>query len=164
MSDEGAEESSRVSLENSKQSEWFGRDPRTPASGICYWIHNAYIHKLLKITDGFERSYKLMTACMLSHFSRVWLCVTLWTVICKAPLFMWSSRQEYWSGLPCSSPGDPPDPGIASTSLTFPALAGGFFTTSPLGKPLNLMSMQYQNKARSKQSKGSFSEFTLTVC
>ena len=40
------------------------------------------------------------------------------------------SRQEYWSGLPCPPPGDLPDPGIKSVSLMFPALAGGFLTTS----------------------------------
>ena len=40
------------------------------------------------------------------------------------------SRQEYWSGLPCPSPGDLPDPRIEPASLMSPALAGGFFTTS----------------------------------
>ena len=40
------------------------------------------------------------------------------------------SQQEYWSGLPFPSPWDLPDPGIESPSLTSPALAGGFFTTS----------------------------------
>ena len=35
-------------------------------------------------------------------------------------------RQEYWSGLPFPSPGNLPNPGIEPT---FPALAGGFFTT-----------------------------------
>ena len=40
------------------------------------------------------------------------------------------SRQEYWSGLPCPSPRDLPNPGIKPTSLTSPALAGRFFTTS----------------------------------
>ena len=39
-------------------------------------------------------------------------------------------RQEYWSGLPCPPPEDRPDSGIEPVSLTFPALAGGFFTTS----------------------------------
>ena len=38
--------------------------------------------------------------------------------------------QEYWSGLPCPPSGDLPHPGIKSMSLTSPALAGGFFTTS----------------------------------
>ena len=40
------------------------------------------------------------------------------------------SRQEYWNGLPCPSPGDLPNPGIESMSLLSPALAGRFFTTS----------------------------------
>ena len=40
------------------------------------------------------------------------------------------SRQEYWSGLPFPSPGNPPNPGIEPTSLASSALAGGFFTTS----------------------------------
>ena len=51
-------------------------------------------------------------------------------VACQAPLSMRFSRQEYWSGLPSPPPGDLPDPGIEPTSLTSPALAGGFFTTS----------------------------------
>ena len=42
------------------------------------------------------------------------------------------SRQEYWNGLPFPSPGDLPDLGIKPMS---PALAGGFFTTEPPGKP-----------------------------
>ena len=41
-------------------------------------------------------------------------------------------KQEYGSGLPFPSPGVPPDPGIKPES---PALAGGFFTTEPPGKP-----------------------------
>ena len=38
-------------------------------------------------------------------------------------------RQEYWSGLPF------PDLGIEPVSLASPALAGGFLTTEPPGKP-----------------------------
>ncbi|CAN0563136.1 unnamed protein product [Rangifer tarandus platyrhynchus] len=34
------------------------------------------------------------------------------------------SRQEYWSGLPCTPPGDLPIPGIELTSLMSPALTG----------------------------------------
>ena len=49
-----------------------------------------------------------------------------WTVACQAPLSMGFFRQKYWSGLPFSSPGDLPDPGIKPAS---PTLAGGFFTT-----------------------------------
>ena len=38
--------------------------------------------------------------------------VTPWTVAHQAPLPVGFSRQEYWSALPCPSPGDLPDPGI----------------------------------------------------
>ena len=44
-----------------------------------------------------------MCGCMLSHFSRVWLFVTLWAVAHQAPLPMGFSRQQYWSGLPLPS-------------------------------------------------------------
>ena len=69
-------------------------------------------------------------ACVLSRFSHVWLSMTLCTVAHQAPLSMGFSRQEYWSGLPCPPLGDLPNPGIKPTSLMFPALAGGIFTTS----------------------------------
>ena len=67
---------------------------------------------------------------VLSHFSRVRLCATPWTVARQAPLSVGFSRQEYWSGLPCPPPGDLLNPGIKPVSLTSPALAGGFFPTS----------------------------------
>ena len=62
--------------------------------------------------------------------SGVWLFVTLWTVAPGSSMEF--SRQEYWSGLPFPPPGDLPNPGIGKkpVSLTSPALAGGFFTTS----------------------------------
>ena len=63
-------------------------------------------------------------------FSRVQFVATPWTVAHQAPLSMGFSRQEHCSGLPCPPPGDLPDPGIKPKSLTSPALAGGFFTTS----------------------------------
>ena len=40
---------------------------------------------------------------LLSHFSRVRLSVTPWTMARQAPLSMGFSRQEYWSGLPFPS-------------------------------------------------------------
>ena len=42
------------------------------------------------------------------------------------------ARTLEWVAIP--PPGDLPDPGIQPTSLS-PALAGGFFTTEPPGKP-----------------------------
>ena len=35
-----------------------------------------------------------------------------WTIACQAPLSMKFSRQEYWSGLPFSSPRDIPKQGL----------------------------------------------------
>ena len=51
-------------------------------------------------------------------------CPTLcdpWTVAHQAPLSMGFCRQEYWSGLPFSSAGDLPDPGIEPRSPTLQA-------------------------------------------
>ena len=45
-------------------------------------------------------------------------------------------RQEYWNVLPFPFPGDLPDPGIQPESL---ALAGGFFTIDPPGKPTHFL-------------------------
>ena len=69
-----------------------------------------------------------MHAC-LGALSLQWY-VTPCTVAHQALLFMRFSSQEYWSGLPCSPPGDLPDPGMEPVSLTLPALASRFFTTS----------------------------------
>ena len=54
------------------------------------------------------------------------------TLAHQAPRSMEFSRQGCWSGVPFPSPEDLPDPGIEPWSS---ALAGGFFTTEPLGKP-----------------------------
>ena len=66
--------------------------------------------------------------------SRVRLFVSPWTVAYQAPPSMGFSRQEYWSGLPFSSPGDLPNPGIEPRS---PALEADALTCEPPGKPLN---------------------------
>ena len=50
--------------------------------------------------------------------SHVQLFATPWTVAYQVPPSMGFSRQEYWSGLPFPSPGDPPDPGIEPGSPT----------------------------------------------
>ena len=48
--------------------------------------------------------------------SPVCLFATPWTVARQAPLSMEFSRQEYWSGLSSSPPGDRPNPGIEHIS------------------------------------------------
>ena len=67
---------------------------------------------------------------LLSRFSHVRLCATLWTTARHAPLSMGFSRQEYWSGLPCLLQGifliQGSNPGLL--------IASRFFTTEPPGK------------------------------
>ena len=66
--------------------------------------------------------------CVLSRFSHVLLFATLWTIAHKAPLSMGFSRQEYWSGCHFLLQGIFTNQD--GTCLIFPALAGGFFTSS----------------------------------
>ena len=56
-----------------------------------------------------------------------------WTVVGQTPPSMGFSRQEYWTGLPCPSPGDLPDSGIKPGS---PALQAESLPSEPPGKPL----------------------------
>ena len=77
--------------------------------------------------------------------SPVQLFLTPWAAARQAPLSMEFPRQEYWSGLPFPSPGDLPNPGIKSTPLVSPALAGGFFTTEPQGSPDNGILIMWKN-------------------
>ena len=69
-------------------------------------------------------------------FSCIQLFEAPWTIARQAPLSIGFTRQEYWSGLPFPTLGDLPDPGNKPASLASPALAGRFFTTEPLGKPM----------------------------
>ena len=57
--------------------------------------------------------------------------VTLWAVAHQVPLFMESSRKEYWSELPLSSPGNLSDPGIEPS----PAFEVDSLPSKPPGKP-----------------------------
>ena len=68
---------------------------------------------------------KPLHVCERTRFSRVQLCETLRTAAHQASLSVGFSRQEDCSGLPCSSPGDLPGPGIEPASLTSPALEAG---------------------------------------
>ena len=90
------------------------------------------------------------------------LCLTLatpWTVALQAPLSMGFPQQEYWSEL--AFPRDLPNPGIEPTSS---ALAGGYFTTVPPGKP----ALVYESRTKQSLSPSSQdsckSQQTLTWC
>ena len=70
---------------------------------------------------------------LLSHFSHVQHCVTLWTTAHQVSLSMGFSRQGYWSGLPCPPPGDLPSLGIKPGS---PALQADSLPLSRQGSPM----------------------------
>ena len=70
------------------------------------WTKNFQMSKLSLEKAG-EREKSL---------SHVRLFVTPWTVAYQAPPSMGFFRQEYWSGLPLSSPGNLPNPGIKPRS------------------------------------------------
>ena len=60
----------------------------------------------------------ILCVSLLSHFSHVRPFATLWTVSHQAPLSMGFSWHSSWSGLPCPTPGDPPDPGTELSSVS----------------------------------------------
>ena len=72
-----------------------------------------------------------LSVCVLSRFSCVRHCEIPWTIAHQAPLSVGFSRQEYWSALPCPSPGNIPHPGIESVSHSLLHLA-----LMPPGKPI----------------------------
>ena len=74
-----------------------------------------------------------MYAQFLSH---VQLFATPWTIACQAPLSMGFFRQEYWSGLPFSSPTDLPSPRIKPRS---PALQADSLSTKATREALRFI-------------------------
>ena len=74
----------------------------------------------------------------------VGLCETLWTVAHQAPLSMGFSRQEYWSGLPCLSPGRLAHLGIKPSFLCLLRCQVGSLPVVPPGKPQGFQNRYYQ--------------------
>ena len=56
----------------------------------------------------------------------------------QAPLSMGFSRQDYWSGLPLPAPGNLPNPGIESRSLT---LSTDALPSEPPGKSIAIKTL-----------------------
>ena len=92
------------------------------------WMYDIYSEPLRK--PNLVYIYICVYVCVCEYGGLVAkLCPTLvapWTVAFQAPLSLGFSRQEYWSGLPFSSPGDLPNPGIKSNPVF--CIAGRFFT------------------------------------
>ena len=58
---------------------------------------------------------------------------SLWTITHQATLFMRFIREEYWSGLPFSPPGDLPNPWVKPSSPLSPALQADSSPSEPPG-------------------------------
>ena len=106
------------------------RSPQDEASFLAEFVS---LNKLKK--NNLLKKNNIYNLCVCSVCAG--LCPTLcdpMTVVCQALLSMEYSSQKSWSRLPFPPPGNFPNPGIEPGSLVAPALAGGFFTTVPLGK------------------------------
>ena len=97
---------------------------------VC--ISHTHYHMHMWILKRYVKIDRCISLCVLCH---VRFFEALWTVAHQVPLSVEFSWQEYWSGLPFSTPGDVFDPGIKPASPECPALAGRFFKTAPPGKP-----------------------------
>ena len=74
--------------------------------------------ELAKFSSTFKdlKNAKWKVKVKVKLLSHVWLFATPWTVAYNAPRSLGFSRQEYWSGLPFSSPADLSNPGIEPRS------------------------------------------------
>ena len=82
------------------------------------WPNAKHWHK-----PSYVDAFVCLPAC--SATSVVFNPASLWPVARQPPLSMGFSRQECWSGLPCSPLGALPDPGIEPTPPAAPALQAG---------------------------------------
>ena len=90
--------------------------------------------------EGYNEQFLLMMVHLCIHaklLSRVRLFVTPWTVAGQPPLSMGFSRQEYWSGVAMPSSRGSSWPRDPTSVSCISCIAGGFFTTEPLVKPIN---------------------------
>ena len=102
----------------------------------AFWSHIIYFLESWHDRSHHREMMCRFCMCACSVAQRFWFSVTLWTVARQASLSLGFSRQEYWRGLPSPSPEDLPDTRMEPASFMSPALAGGFFTTEPPGRPL----------------------------
>ena len=114
---------------NTNNKSWWGHEEK--GSVLCYWWLSKLVQSLWKTVWRFLKKLKVEILCVLSC-SVICNSATPWTVARQDPLSMRLSWHEYWSGLPFPPPGDLSD---TWTEPISPALAGGFITTEPPGRP-----------------------------
>ena len=95
------------------------------------WDHSGYTPKASLLLSQPDYPLKSTSSCApLCSDSHVFAIPQ--NIACHAHLSMGFSQQKYWGGLSFPSPLNLSNPG---TELASPALAGGFFSTVPPGKP-----------------------------
>ena len=107
---------------------------------------------------------------MLSHFSHIRLCTTLWAVACQALWSMGVLQAEIleWVTMPSSRVSL--HPGIEPMSLLYPALAGGFFTTGATWKAPQhhevgtIIMSHFRDKVSKLQEVNSFHQVYVVIC
>ena len=99
---------------------------------ITHLLHNLHFSPVRIPCLSVRLNYDKVKMKMKS-LSCVWLFATPKTVAYQAPPSVVFSRQEYWSGLPFTSPGDLPNPGIKPGSS---ALQTGALPSEPPGKSI----------------------------
>ena len=111
-----------------KNTSFLDSQSRSPGALLCLLLYSKVeltiplsMHSICKQTQSIInfKGHHYFVVWSLSH---VRLFVTPWTVAHQPPLFIEFSRQEYWSGLPCPSPGDLPKPEIEPVCPASPAL------------------------------------------
>ena len=118
------------------------------------------VTKEMKLKDDFSLEGKCQ------QLSCVQLFATLWTIFYYTPLSMEFSRQAYWSGLSCPSPGDIPNPGITPGP---PALLADSLQTElqtrfdKLRQCIKKQRHHFVDKGPNSQSSGFFQQSCMNV-
>ena len=107
-----------------------------PGSGTCPGERNE-LDMTYRINNNNKRELQFRVCnhgawVYASYSSHAWFFVTPWSVAHQDPLSMEFHSQDYWSGLPCSSPGDLPNPGTEPTS---PELQADSLPLTSSGEP-----------------------------
>ena len=98
--------------------------PRETSQMVRHSVPRAFtsLYLLTKLYEAVTEPVLHSQRVCAQSLSRARFFAPFWTVAHQAPLSMGFSRQEYWSGLPFPSPGDPPNLGTEPVSLVSPAL------------------------------------------
>ena len=120
---------------------WLKRLSRSSSTHIH--THTTFYLSIHPLTDPWVVSRTLhlcvcVCVCVCAQsLGCVQLFVTPWTIAHQAPLSMGYHNKNTGVGCHFLLQGDLSDPGIEPMSPASPALAGGFFTTEPHGKPFS---------------------------